>query len=168
MKNSFLIILLAFIVLPVKANLHNYYVSITSIEYNNEKQNLDVKLKLFYDDLQYAIEVEYGETIKDPITDYEDLIKRYTLSRFSIAQNGIPLTLHFEDVQSDVEVVWVSLSSDTIDFESNWTINSSLFVDLFADQVNLINFYPNQENYPEVKGLALNSQKRSGNINFNH
>lgn len=165
MKYSILCFLLLFF-LPLKANKHKYYVSITEIYYNRQTSTLDVNIKLFYDDLQQAIEIEQGVRITDPIAEYEDEIDEYIQQHFKIGSANNPVNLQLRHITPEIDAIWIEYQSETIPFSLDWQITNTIFLELFDTQNNIINFFPNKQKQRRVKGLALNRQKKSGEIVF--
>lgn len=152
--------------LPSQANNHKYFFSFTEINYNPGNKKLEVAVKVFFDDLQEAILTEQDIEIDDPVEDYSKNIEKFVRTHFSIKNSDGPVKLKWIGVETELDAVWIYLESDTMDFVPNWTIENTMFVDLFPSQNNMINFYPDKAHPKLVKGLALSRQKRKGDIKF--
>lgn len=139
-KLIFLYFLLFFGLYTVTA--HPVHVSVTNMEI--EEDNLTLAVKVFKDDLQLAIYHSFGSEPGldelDSETFRED-IDKYMNSRFTLLLNrGIPVTLTFEDTETNEEAIWINYRAK-ITKAKKIKISNQVFTDIYPDQTNLLIVY---------------------------
>ncbi len=158
--------LILLLILPLQANIHKYYISITEITYDTKSSKLNVSTKVFFDDLQAAILVDQNVRIDDPVNDYSKEIEEYILTHFGIKANDEVIELSIQSIEPKLDAIWIELESKPVPFSKQWEVTNSIFVDIYPSQNNIVNFYPDKANTQLVKGLSLNDRKRTGQVSF--
>ncbi len=155
---------------------HPLHVSVTNIEYNQEKKTFDVAFKIFTDDFETIIFNKYGVELKlgkeDELQDYEKYINQYVFEHFCIEINEKNKKLRFKHKKMNDIDVWLYYEfsakghrrSKALATESGSAsggknkenikfvaITNSLMCDLYKDQTNLVIF-----NYFDIqKGFSF-------------
>lgn len=144
---------------------HAFYVSITDISYQENKQDLEVQIKIFTDDLEDAVRSTLGKIVKlqDGINKEEaSLVHQYLLEKVEILMDGKAPDIHMHSCQIEGDAVF-SIYRGKMDFRPKVIdISNTILIDLFPTQNNII----------RLKGsaasglLKLDKKKTSGIIAF--
>lgn len=122
---------------------HDFHVSVTYMELNEKTQSLQISSKLFTDDLELALEKNFGTRCrigtahKNPATD--SLIARYFLGRFHLKNNGKPLHLQWVGKEMEQDITFIYLEVPDAGALNELSVSNSLFFDRFEDQSNIVN-----------------------------
>ena len=134
---------------------HEYYVSISDIEYNTKTQSLEITLKLFTDDLELALQQTDSSAVlspEDSLSSQDSLIADYCLKSFSVNLNGNEAPYTYIGYEFEEDVTFCYLEAENFDFnglvDANIAIENSLLIDILPSQVNLVH-------------LRIGDQKRS-------
>ena len=72
--------------------LHDFYVSVSYMEYNSERNAIEIQKKIFFDDLELAIRNAYKVNNFDIVNDDQELvnhyIEKYLLENIKLTVNG--------------------------------------------------------------------------------
>ena len=146
---------------------HKYYVSITQIEYVEEKQSLQVITRIFIDDLERLIRERYDETItlagKDEPKIVDSYIERYLKDKIRIKINGSEPSLDFLGKEYDDNLIYCYLEIQSIETISSFEITNQVLFDVFSEQKNVIRTKINSKN----KSFILVKENDKGLLNFN-
>ncbi len=132
--------LIAFILLT-SFTLHKYYVSVTEVYYNKEKQTLELIMRAFPDDLEYAIHENYeiSADLKDNQT--QGLLKQYVAEKFKIAVNGNKVDYQIVKMGMQDEFYTILIQVPVRDSLRNIRIKNTLLQDVYDEQKNIIHFF---------------------------
>lgn len=168
-KIPILLMLLSFCFTPIKANLHKYYISITEIHHNQENGRLELSIKVFYDDLVKAMEEEEGYQLNDPIEIHHEALSMFITKNVQLTIENENVPLSFVGSENQLDAVWFYLESEQNYTSFNQlTVQNTIFVNLYALQSNIINFFPQKGTSKGVKGLLLNRRKPKDVIYLNN
>jgi len=121
---------------------HKYYLSVTDLVYNEEKQSVQMITRLFYDDLENVLQERYDEDIiVDASSDQELLDKylaKYFTAKLKLTINGTPQKLQYigKEYEDDYVVCYTEVQG-VLSIE-DFTVESTLLLDLFIDQKNMV------------------------------
>lgn len=132
------------------AKAHPVHVSMCNIE--AEDDELTIAIKLFKDDLQLALQHNYGKIIN-----YEDLIlpaNKKVIDRYInnvlkiVLNNKDSLILTYSDTEMNEEAIWFYYTFSIKRLKRIY-IKNELFLDIYSDQTNLtiINYEGKQKGY---------------------
>ncbi|MEM1137227.1 MAG: DUF6702 family protein [Bacteroidota bacterium] len=128
---------------------HAIYLSVCEIDYLNS--SLQIRMKVFTDDLEDAIRNQTGEIIKIEGHLAERVIhnkiNNYLLSKFSISTNGKPLNLVYLKSEIENDALWVYFQSKQVKPFTYCTISNTTFIELFESQINVISMHYQSEKY---------------------
>jgi hypothetical protein len=137
MKKWGLILLL--LIVTQAANAHKFYVSISQINYNQETKSIEITLKLFTDDLEFATSNFSKKPVKVIKAEDADLqIANYIANKFSIVVNNKIRETTYLGKELENDVSWCYLEIKNITKIESIKITNSLFTEQFPDQKNLI------------------------------
>ena len=146
--------------------LHEFYVSLTEVRYNSDSERMEVSIRVFPDDLDRALLQKHGifaqlsTELEAPEAD--SLLGRYLGRHFSLEINGKPLKLEYLGKEAEADAIWCYLESEPLSEPLNYQIFSSILLESFEDQVNIVQVYQGDWN----KGLMLNRDQQSGQLRF--
>lgn len=146
---------------------HKFYVSVTLVEFVEEKQSLQLISRLFIDDIEKLIRERYDESItlaeKDESDMIDSYVERYLKEKLLININGNPVVINFlgREYEDDIMVCYIEIedvkSIQTIEIENN------VLFDLFEDQQNIVRTKINGKQ----KSFILIKEENKGMLNFN-
>ena len=146
--------------------VHKFYVSVTQIEYVQEKESVQIIMRIFVDDFEKLLRKRYDNKIILNASTNEDQIDayigKYLNNKIEISINSKPTPFEFLGKEYDDDIVFCYLEinnvSDIIDFE----ITNNLFFEIFKEQQNIIKADIKSKN----KSIVLTSQNNKAQIHF--
>lgn len=161
--------LLILLIVPLFAfvAIHKYYISVTQIDYLQNKQSVQITTRIFIDDLEKLLRERYDETItlasvNEPNT--TDLyIERYLNEKIKIKINNKEASLSFIGKEYDVDLVKCYLEIEGVKKIESFEISNEVLFDLYSDQQNIIKTKINSQQ----KSVILIPQNRSVLLKFN-
>jgi hypothetical protein len=161
LPNLFLILLL---VLQVSWLMHKFYLSLTEIRYNPERERVEVSMRIFPDDLDRALTERTGIhtmlATELELPGADSLLGEYLLECFRMAVNGEPVELTYLGKEPEGDAIWCYLESEQIARPVTIKVDQALLTELFEEQVNIVQVYQGKWN----RGLLLNLQEQSGEL----
>ncbi|HEA29313.1 MAG TPA: peptidase E [Leeuwenhoekiella sp.] len=141
MKKSYIIVLLVAIMATSTA-WHKFYLSVTQVEFVPEEHSVQVITRLFYDDLQKALQERYDSSIRvEKSYDQKKLnafINKYIQQKFKLKINGNPAQLHYLGHKDENDYVVCFLETTDINEVKSLEIENTLLMDAFTEQKNVI------------------------------
>lgn len=161
--------LLILVIVPLLSfvAIHKYYISVTQIDYLQNKQSVQITTRIFIDDLEKLLRERYDETItlasvNEPNT--TDLyIERYLNEKIKIKINNKEASLSFIGKEYDVDLVKCYLEIEGVKKIESFEISNEVLFDLFSDQQNIIKTKINSQQ----KSVILFRQNPSALLKFN-
>lgn len=165
---NFIKVSILLVVLSVSAftAIHKFYLSVTQIEYVQEKQSVQIISRIFMDDFENLLRQNYDKTInldddkKAPIVDA--YIKKYLAERIKIKINGKDVDFNFVGKETDLDVMKVYLEIEGIKEIHSFQITNKVLFDLFDEQQNMVKLKINAL----FKNYMLSSQNDNAVLNF--
>jgi hypothetical protein len=122
---------------------HAFHTSITQIEYNAKAKTYEISVRVFTDDLTKAIDIQ-NKTHNTKIEDgdkNEQSIFKYINTHFSIvsAQNK-KVEFKFIGKENEDLATWIYIEIPESALSKGTKIQQNVLMDLFDDQVNILNF----------------------------
>ncbi|PKA82292.1 hypothetical protein ATE92_0420 [Ulvibacter sp. MAR_2010_11] len=158
--------LLLLFTIVTAASAHKFYVSITKIEYVQEKQSVQIITKIFIDDLEDVLQQRYKPTISLATQNEtaEDLayMKQYILQKLQIEVNGKPATPKFIGSEYETDVVKVYLEITGVQNLKTLEIENYLLLDMFDEQQNIVHLKTSKSR----RSLVLDKDNPKGVLNF--
>ncbi len=155
-----------FVFTAVSSNAHPFYVSIFQIDYNSENKSLEISVKIFADDLLFALEKNGEKNIflgeEKERSDTDDLIYSYIISKFGLTVNGEKRIPNFIGKEMEADVVWTYLEIENINELIAIDVSCNLLTEIYPTQSNIIQV----NNGKEIKNLLLNKRKTKDSLNF--
>ena len=163
------IIVILLVIAPLwcsASDIHKFYVSVTQIDYVEEKKSVQIITRVFLDDLEEALSERFGEAIRIPAdeknTQFDAQIKEYLSSKIQVSINGKAAKINFIGKSLDLDMMIVYLEIPKVESIKSINIQNSMLIELFEEQQNIIRTNINQIK----KSFILIAQERSRMLNF--
>lgn len=148
-KNKIVGILVLFLALSSFTVWHRFYVSVTQIDYNQNKNRIEISIRIFIDDLEKALEKKYNKKLylatSIENSKSSELIEEYLFEKLQIKVNNKLDKLVFLGIEyeSDVIICYVKVSySKKI---SNFEVYNSVLTEIYSEQQNIVHTKINNE-----------------------
>lgn len=139
MRRWLAVVMLLTGLVPVAADAHKFYVSLTTVEHNTAEQSLEITMRLFADDLEEAVARETGKPLTHGQPAFEAAVFAVVRRALTVRQaDGQPLTLAWVGLENKVDVTWVYVEAPRVPSTTGFTLRDTIFTDLFPEQVNMV------------------------------
>lgn len=167
MKSLKLVILILLTSLFSFTSEHEFYVSVTQVEFVKEKQSVQITTRIFIDDLEALLQERYDGKIILNISKKEESIdthiEKYLKSKLRININNAPVSFKFLGKEYEDDIVYCYMEINDIVEISSFNITNLILFDLFEDQQNIVKTNINSKK----KSFMLTSYNKEGVLNFN-
>ena len=121
---------------------HPFYVSVTEIEQVQKTKVIQVSTRIFFDDLEKAIDKKYRTSInilkpKDR-KQVNEFIAAYVQDHLKIKVNGVALPLKFVGYEIEEEAAWCYFESTAIAPVKQFAIQNNILFEQHPSQINMI------------------------------
>ncbi len=160
---------LFFLVIPLFAftSLHKYYISVTQINFIEEKQSVQITTRVFIDDFENLLRHRYDESITLAIEDEpkttDSYISSYLKESIKVKINNKETDLNFIGKEYDQDIIRCYLEIEGIHSIESFEISNKVLFDLFKDQQNIIKTKINSKQ----KSFILIPEKDNTLLKFN-
>lgn len=147
--------------------MHKFYVSVSQINYIEDKQSVQITSRIFIDDMENLLRDKYDKGITlagdDEAKEVDTYIKKYLKERFTITINGESQPVVFIGKEYDGDIMRCYLEVEHINDIKTLKVSNKVLFDLFEDQQNIVKtkIYSNQ------KSVILTKQSDSAMLKFN-
>ena len=136
---------IAFLILPVwlsNSIKHDYYVSVTKVEYAKEQQSLQIISQIFINDFEKLLRNRYDESItlneENEPEDIEEYMKRYLSDKLKINVNGASVGFKFVGKEYKDDITYCYLEIENISEIKSIEISNRILFDMFPEQQNIV------------------------------
>lgn len=140
-KISFLLASL-FVLTAFKTGAHEFYLSVTEIEYKEEKQSLQIITRVFTDDFEEVLRKRFDDDIRLSIDSeegpVEEMTEKYLNQKLQINIDGKTLQLNYLGKEYDSDQVILYIEVEDVTTFSEIEVNNAILTDLFDDQKNVV------------------------------
>ena len=167
------LVLLSSFFLKTQDVKHDFYVSVTSIRHNEEKQNLSISIKLFANDLEQSFIDEKGFGLgilkKSLNENAKQHIEKYIFSKFSMIVNEKLINMIFVEQKfekterAEEDLIICKLKAYNIPKIDSIKIKNQFLTESFDSQTNIVFIIANGMR----KTLNLDRKISEGEISFN-
>ncbi len=145
---------------------HEFYLSVTDINYIQEKKSLQIISRVFTDDFENVINTRYQKDFKlIPRLEVEEIdvyIEKYIRTKFSLETNRGQLSFKYLGRKYEDDMVYLFLEVENIEAFEYLSVENSILTDLFEDQKNMIHFTSNDFK----KSFILEKELSKRTINY--
>ena len=130
--------------------LHDFHTSLTQMHFEAKAQTVEVSIRMFTDDLETALTRENGGKpvhLSGPVKP-DQILEKYVRKHFIVAdarRKQRTYTYLGYEQEADAHWVYLEMPASGADTFRNIVIKQDILMDLFEDQVNLINIQYNQQ-----------------------
>ena len=162
-------ILLLIVVLPCLAftAIHKYYISVTEVNFIEEKQSVQITSRIFIDDFENALRQRYDQDLvladKDESAEINPYIERYLKEKLKFKIYGKDMNLVFIGKEYDADIMMCYLEIENVKKITSLEITNQVLVDAFDNQQNMIK----TRIYSKLKSFLLNQNNKVAVLNFN-
>lgn len=143
MKPKYLASILLLSVLLISSNKkHEYYVSVTNVEYAENQQTLQIISQIFIDDLETLIRKRYDASVtlsqehESKLVD--TYIKRYLSNKLKVIVNGKHLKFNFIGKEYKDDITYCYLEITNVSKMASIQVSNHLLFDVFSEQQNIV------------------------------
>ncbi|PTM10980.1 MAG: peptidase E [Bacteroidetes bacterium] len=148
------------------APLHKYYVSVTQIEYVEDKASVQIVMRIFIDDFEKLLRKRYDNSITLEKSKNEDQIDtyigEYLANKVKISIDNKLSSFAFLGKEYEDDIVFCYLEINNISDINDFEITNNLFFEIFKEQQNIIKADIKSKN----KSIVLTSQNNRVKLNF--
>lgn len=145
---------------------HEYYVSITKIEYVKEKKSVQIISRIFIDDFERLIRERYDPDVTlaadDELAKVDFYIEKYLDEKITIKINGKAVDAVFIGKEYESDIVYCYLEIENVESIQSFEISNQVLFDLYSEQQNIIRLKINDKN----KSFILIKENDKGLLNF--
>ena len=166
---KFLRVALFLMLVPFLAftGIHKYYISVTQINYIEDKQAIQIISRIFIDDFEKLLRERYDESItlasKDEPKTTDLYIERYLKERIKIRINNEASNMVYIGKEYDTDIVKCYLEIEEVEHVEIFEVSNTVLFDVFEDQQNIVKTKMNSKQ----KSMILFPQKDSAVLKFN-
>ena len=123
--------------------IHDFHLSKTQIEFNEEEKALQITMHLYIDDLEEALRQTGADKLfictKKETEDAERHMFNYLKNQFQLKVNGQAVAYTFlgKEVSEDLMGVWCSLEILEVESLTQLEVKNSILLEIFDDQKNV-------------------------------
>ena len=162
-----LLFLVSMLVLTSYSSKHEYYVSVTKMEYVKEEKSLQIISQIFIDDFEKVLRERYDESLvlaeKDEVEIIESYMKKYLNFKLDIKINTQDVNFNFIGKEYKDDIVFCYLEIENIDNIKTIEIKNQVLFDIYAEQQNILRTKINGKN----KSFILIKENDKAVLNFN-
>ena len=162
-------IILVIVILPLMAfsGFHKYYISVTEVDYIQQKQSVQITTRIFIDDFEKVLRERYNENIvlagKEETKEANKYIETYLRSKFKVRINDNDMNLIFIGKEYDIDIIQCYIEIQNVKQINSIEISNEVLFDSFEDQQNMIKTKINSKQ----KSFLLNQNNKTAVLNFN-
>ena len=166
MRKISLILASFFLLSGFKSGAHEFYLSVTEIEYNNEKQSLQIITRVFIDDFEDVLNERYGAELQLSEEAEEgavaENISKYLKQKLRLQVNGEELQLNYLGKEYDADQLVLYIEVENLAPFNRIEVTNEILTDLFDDQKNVVHVKVNDK----TKSLLLMRQQETEKLTF--
>lgn len=162
-------IIIALLVCPIlflNIAKHEYYVSVTNIEYVEEQQSLQIISQIFIDDFEKLIRERYDDSItldtENELESIETYMTRYLEDKLKVSVNGNTVNFKFIGKEYIDDIVYCYLEIENISDMKSIAVTNQILFDVLQEQQNIVRLKMLNRN----KSFLLLPDKDSCMLNF--
>ena len=124
---------------------HEYYVSIFTINHDQEEKRLEATIKVFRDDLEVVLGDQSYEPVFMENEESKNLIDQlltdYLNNSIKIFdKDGVEKPLDYLGFENEKDVTFIHFQVLEMPFAEGMTLKNLWFLETFSDQVNIVHF----------------------------
>jgi len=145
---------------------HKYYVSVTEIEYVEEKKSIQIISRIFIDDFEKLLRERYDSNITLAVENEPSkvnfFIEKYLDEKITISINNEVAEVVFVGKEYEADIMYCYLEIENVSSISSFEISNHVLFDLYGEQQNIVRTNINGKN----KSFILIKENDKGLLNF--
>ena len=121
---------------------HPFYVSVTEIKHNSKSKSLEVSCRMFFDDVENAINKQYHVKLDiNKLSDkkvIDQYLGDYIRKHLKISADGKMLNLSCVGFEIQEDAAWVYLEVKNIEKVNKISVQDNLLFEQHLEQINMI------------------------------
>ncbi|WP_439151451.1 DUF6702 family protein [Winogradskyella sp.] len=143
MKNiKYILILLVFATLISSSEKHEYYVSVTTVEYAKKQKSIQIISQIFINDFEKLLRQRYDESITLDIPNedkmVDDYMSRYLEDKIKLMINGKPVNFTFIGKEYKDDITYCYLEVEKVRKIKSIEVTNKVLFDVFSEQQNIV------------------------------
>lgn len=162
-------VLIAFLILPFlmsNEGEHEYYVSVTEVEYVQKEQSLQIITQIYTDDFETLIRKRYDDSLTLTSEDESELVavymERYLTDKLRLKVNGAEIKFNFLGKEYKEGITYCYLEIENVPAIQSIEVTNQVLFDVFEDQENIVRLKLLNRN----KSFLLVPEKDTCMLNF--
>ena len=160
--------LLLSLLLTAVPPIHDYHVSKTNLRYAQDRQEWQVEMHLFVDDLERDMvaagapqPLEIGTKLEH--ADAAGLLDNYLANHFVLTADGRPVPLETVgyELADDLHGIWIYLRADQNELPADLAVTNDLLTATYEDQKNIVKVYSGND---RLGTLLFSKERTSGKL----
>ncbi|NRD20894.1 peptidase E [Winogradskyella eckloniae] len=138
-------LLIAFLMLPLfisNQSSHEYYVSVTKIEYSKKDESLQIISQIFINDFETLLRKRYDDKITldsgQESETVETYMKRYLEDKLKVKVNGLNVKFNFIGKEYKDDITYCYLEVENISEIKSLEVTNTILFDVFSEQQNIL------------------------------
>lgn len=148
---------------------HPFYVSVCTIDFNSENRALEIAVKIFTDDFEFALEETTDKklflgTPKEP-EEADKLIARYLEDHLKISLNDSAIEFNYLGKEVEIDATWCYIESQAMPsstLQGTITVTNRILLGSFEGQSNIVHINAGDTK----KSLILNRMQTTDSVDF--
>lgn len=167
MKKYTIILLLFVVPLIISSRAHEYYVSVTNVEYVKEEKSVQIITQIFIDDFEKMIQERFDDRITLATDNesimVEDYMQRYLSDKLKVTINDQSLDFNFIGKEYKDDITYCYLEIEDVEEIKSIEIKNRVLFDTYQDQQNIVRL----KLYGKNKSFLLIPDNDNCVLNFN-
>lgn len=155
-----------FLLSGFKSGSHEFYLSVTEIEYKAEQESLQVITRVFIDDFQKVLNERYQANLQLSEEAEQGAVKenitKYLAQKLKIKTNGGNLQLEYLGKEYDADQLILYIEVKNVASFNKIEVSNGILTDLFDDQKNVVHVKVNDK----TKSLLLMREQQTDKLSF--
>ena len=155
-----------FLLSAFKSGAHEFYLSVTEIEYKAEQESLQIITRVFIDDFQkvlndrYQADLQLSEEAEQGAV--KENINKYLAQKLKINIGGEDLQLDYLGKEYDADQLILYIEVKNVASFNTIEVSNGILTDLFDDQKNVVHVKVNDK----TKNLLLMREQQTDTLSF--
>ncbi|WP_116106859.1 DUF6702 family protein [Lewinella sp. IMCC34191] len=149
--------------------VHDYHVSKTNVRYVADRNQLQIEMQVFVDDIEEAMEEAGAPRLRlgtpKEHAEAERFLTAYLDKHFRIDWNGerLPVEMIGYELEDDMHGLWIYLAANDVADPEGITVENSVLTEYYADQKNIVKLYDGER---RVATMLMDRNKPSSAETF--
>lgn len=166
MKNLILSLFFLILFSSFSSDDHEFYLSVTEIEYRQDSKSVQVISRVFIDDMQDVLSRRFGKQVslayKKDLSANKDLLEKYYSKKLSIQTNNKDIPLKLLGSKFDADQIVLFLEGKNVEDFTSVEVENLVLTDLFDTQKNIVHVKKGDI----IESMLLVKSKGSGTVKF--